>query len=216
MKRRAFTLAEVLTVSFLLLCVLGLVWSVMVPTFRMYAFSQSRLQVRQSAIQALYRLTTEIQNTVPEALTLVQAPTTGVPVALSLVELDQFSVSGAFSWHQGFEIFYFDKPSEKVLWRRIKPPGYDFAQAAPPNLLIADMVSIIDGTTLSNSGEKRVVAINVDKCTIQDAVPGDAFLTFPITISIDTRIEESTDPLTRKATEIFHLESQVVPRSKRW
>lgn len=192
----------------LFLTVLGLLIGILLPTFRVYLFSRSRLDVRQSAIQSLHRLCTEIQNTVPESITLCQAPAPGVPVALSLVELEDFSVTGTFRWHNGFELFYFDKTQEKLLWKRIRPSGYDFTQPAPPALLPADLTTQLTATPL----EQRVVALYVHKVTIEHDSPSS----FPLKIGIDSRIEESSDPARRGKTEIFHLEAQVAPRSKRW
>ena len=191
---------------------LGLLVGMLLPTFRVFLFSQSRMSVRQSAIQSLHLLTREIENTVPESMTLSQLPTPDVAVALSLVQVEEFSSDGNFRWHDGFEIFYFDKTAEKLMWKRVRPGGYDFTLGPPACLTQVDLAAQL----VAVPKEQRVVAFNVHQLSIQTALPGDNQITLPLKISIDTRIEESPDPSRRSQTEIFHLETMVTPLSRRW
>ena len=150
----AVSLIELLVWMAMASVLMTLLVSMFVSIFRVYLFSQSRMDVRQAAIQSIRLLTREISNTVAEAMTISQAPTSTVPVAMSLVQIEDFSSTNNFRWHQGFELFYFDKATEKLMWRRIRPAGYDFTVGQPPCLSQADLVTQLTAKPL----EQRVVA----------------------------------------------------------
>lgn len=216
------TLAELLTVVFLLAVVFTMVAQVMVPSAYLFHIQSTRSNVQQGPLLFTHHVQKAIINTQAESITYIQNPT-----ALSWVDVrdDGFdAVTGCPRQDPRFSILYYDAAGGRI-WRKTWPPGppvspdvavYDFVAAREPLALSMKDLRTICATV---NGTDRVLVKDVVELTIQDGADqasSTGALVLPLRFSITCEARAAIARSSDTQKERFTLESQVEPRSLRW
>lgn len=114
--RRGFTLLEVLVAAVLTLLVMGVAFGYLVPAWRASARIQTRVELQQSAVVALDRLTAELKTSAPGGVTLSD----GVPRILAINPVEKVQGNGLVVWKSSYILYVFEGDRlERIEW----PPG---------------------------------------------------------------------------------------------
>ena len=105
-KRSGLTLVEIMIASSVLLLLVGLFFSVLVPTFRCSARDSIKVEMRQSAMHALNRIEKDLKQTVVGGLSLSPATSSDSLSGLSLVRFIDVGASGAVTWEERAHIYF--------------------------------------------------------------------------------------------------------------
>jgi type II secretory pathway pseudopilin PulG len=218
--RRAFTLAEILVVLFLLSTVLGLVVGVLFPSLFMFRAESARADAQQAAMILTTRLQRALLNTSLEWVSI-----SAVPVAVAYREVDPNnpydSASAAANFAHLFQIIRYDAGLKKV-YQRPWPPGppdptsaaleqpYDFNHVNMSKLTAADLATICH----SPSSKERTLADHVENLVITDQDANLAQLTPPLKIVATCSVDNFSNG--RHKPENYQLEVSVTPRCQRW
>lgn len=218
--RRAFTLAEILVVMFLLATVLGLVVGVLFPSLFMFRAESARGDAQQAAMILTTRLQRGLLNTSLEWVTI-----SGMPVAVAYREVDPDnpydSASGAANFAHLFQIIRYDAGLKKV-YQRPWPPGppdptsasleqpYDFNHVNLSKLTPGDLATICHAP----SSKERTLADHVESLVITDQDGNPALLNPPLKIIATCSVDNFTEG--RNKPERYQMEVSVSPRCQRW
>lgn len=207
MRRRGFTVPEILVAAFLGLVVLGMMAQILVPSMLMFRVQSARSDVQQAPLAVVHCLSRALLNTQVESITVLSAPT-----AVCWREVDEdapFDISsGRPRLRPAFSVLYHE-PSTKLVWIKRWPPDppslpVTFAGDDPP-LLSADRLRSVVG---ARNGTERVLARNVTALTVAGDDPGASLLVLPLRVSVTCVAPDRDDKLT--------LTARVSPRSVRW
>jgi len=221
MKRRAFSLAEMIVALFLLGTMMAMALALFFPTLWMFRAESGRNDVQQSVLLLTNRLRTALLNTATEWVSL--APDGSALSVRSLNEQSPFDpVSGAAQFRPEFVVYHYQAARRRVLTRPW-PPGppspsdtsvleraYDFASPTLEKLSGVDLLTICSQT----SPEERVLAREVELFTVYDQDASAALLTPPIQVRVACKIDNVGAAAGK--SERYELTFSVTPRSQRW
>lgn len=221
MKRRAFSLAEIIISLFLLSTMLAMALGLFFPTIWMFRAESGRNDVQQGVLLLTHRLRSALLNTSTEWVSLAADGS-----ALGLRGLNEQSpfeaVSGSAQFRPEFVVFHYDPSRRKVLTRPW-PPGppsptdlsaleraYDFSSPTLERLSPADLLKVCSLT----SPEERVLAREVELFSVYDQDSSVALITPPIRVRVACKIDNVGAATGR--SERYELTLSVTPRSQRW
>lgn len=216
MRRRGFTLAEMMVVIFLLLIVGSMVAQVMVPSLIMFRLGTSRSDVQQGPMIFSHFMQRMLMNAPVESVAIGTSPT--AIAWLDVREEAPYDIStGDPRTADAFSIVWFDRAAGRV-WAKRWPPappslgGYDLSAPSrvPPVLSAADLRQIC-GT---RNGTERVLVKDVsDLAVTDDAGLTEGLLVLPLRLSITCSQRSGARD---EKPESFTLTTRVSPRSTRW
>lgn len=223
--RCGLTLAEMLTVAFLMAVVFSLVAQVLVPSLYLFKIQSARSDVQQGSLLVAHYVQKAMNNATVESLTFTTNPT-----AASWQEVregDPYDPARLTPRFQScFYILWHEAPTGRV-WIKTWPPAppdpsvftpsYDFASSArEPLCLRPEDLRMLCG--IRGPGD-RVLARDVVSIQFLDAsgappVHGRFMLPFRLDVACETK---SSRPNAREdQTERFDLSLQLSPRCSRW
>lgn len=229
MTRRAFTIPEILTVTFLGLIVMTMAAQLMWPAAEMYRREQASSDCYQSAQMVITRLGRELLNASFESVTLLDDPDSPIPSAVSFVPLQGFGPRGTPLYGSAVVCYYFLPAESRVIrttWTPGRPPlagsDYSLTRPEPPCLSHADLASICAYDAAQPLGG-RVVGFHVRSFRVHDADDDPdstaddnlAQLTPPLVLEVTTEAlvhRRSRQPHTTSVV----LQDSLTPRSTRW
>ncbi|MEW6277036.1 MAG: prepilin-type N-terminal cleavage/methylation domain-containing protein [Candidatus Eremiobacterota bacterium] len=214
-KRRAFTLVEMLTVAALIGVVLYLVGQLLVPSALLFKVGWASSEVQQTATAFSHRVHRQLLNTQLETVTI--GPNRDSIAFMEEDPSNPFDPStGAPRVTDHFTVYYYDATARTVVSRRWPPApptltGYDFTLSKPPRLTLADLQAVCT----ERGSSDRVVARNVESLVFTDEDDDPvAYLNPPLSFSIRCVREASGAGTSRRAD--YTLTTRVQPRSVRW
>lgn len=204
MRARGFSLAEVLTVAFLMLVVLGIILGLVAPSAMFFGSQAAASEAQQCVTLFRQRIQEGLLNASLETVTLLEEPP-----AISWVPCAQdppFNATGAPNLESHFQIYFYDSAARTARSKRWSGAGYVFDSSTPPILSAADLEAAVRST----NGSERTVIRNVASLTFCDA---DGFPASPIQPPLVISV---TCELKAVRTEQFSMDVRVTPRAVRW
>ncbi len=204
MRRRAFTLAEVMTVAFLMLVVLGLILGLLAPSAMFFGSEAAASEAQQCVTLFRQRIQEGLLNTELETVTLLEDPP-----AISWVPSQNeapFNAAGDPNLASYFQIYFYDPVARTARSKHWTGGSYLFDPANPPVLSPQDLEAAVTST----NGTERTVIRNVSQLSFQDA---DGFPASPIRPPL---LISLTCEVKAVRNELFSMDVRVTPRSIRW
>lgn len=203
MRRRAFSLVEVMTVAFLMLVVLGLILGLVAPSAMFFGSEAAASEAQQCVTLFRQRIQEGLLNTELETVTLLQDPP-----AISWVPClpeAPFNAAGAPNLAGFFQIYYYDAPTHTARCKQFRG-SYVFDAGKPP-VMSADELAVAIAQT---NGTERTVIRNVSMLKFEDAdgFPADPIRP-PLVVSVTCDVKAARH-------ELFSMDLRVTPRSVRW
>lgn len=204
MRRRAFSLAEVMTVSFLMLVVLGLILGLVAPSAMFFGTEAAAAEAQQSLTLFRQRVEEGLLNAQLETVCLIENPPaiSWVPV----VSEAPFTALGTPNLATYFQVYFYDAAGKRARSKHFTSGSYAFDPAKPPVMSEDDLRAAATGT----NGTERTVIRNVTGLTFSDQ---DGFPCRPIRPPLVVAL---TVEVKAVRPEIFTLDLRVTPRSVRW
>lgn len=204
MRRRGFSVAELLTVCFLMGVVGALILGLVAPSAMMFGSEAAASEAQQSVVMFRQRLEEGLLNTGLETVTLLEDP----PAISWVPNLPEtpFTAVGTPNLADYFQVYYYDAAERRARGKRFTGGGYVFDPARPPVLSEADLRN----TVASANGTERTIIRNVSKLSFSDS---DGFPANPIRPPLKISL---TCEVKAVRNELFSMDLQVTPRSIRW
>jgi hypothetical protein len=204
MRRRAFTLAELMTVFFLMLVVTGLILGLVGPSAMFFGTEAAASEAQQCVTMFRQRLQEGLLNSGLETVTLLDDPP-----AISWVPCvpdSPFNATGSPNLAGYFQIYFYDAVDKRARSKQWSGGGYAFDAGKPPVLSADDLKRAV----LSTNGTERTVIRNVSALTFQD-VDGAPLSPIrpPLVVSLTCEVK-AVRP------QLYTMDLHVTPRSIRW
>lgn len=207
MRKRGFTLVEVIVSFGLLILATGMMVMLFIPSMSLFRRQTGKSDSYRGCLMLMEKFNIGVMNSQMESVTVHP---TGDAIAWQLVEdSPPFSgTSGDALMSENFAILYY-KEDEKKVYYKIYESGSSTSDQ-PRALGNGELEAAID----ANASRTRVIGRNIVEFDITDKDGDLDILEPPLSLSIvseiDTRGQETNDE------ETFGMEISVTPRSMRW
>lgn len=208
MRRRGFTLPEVLTVALLMGIVLFLLGALFYPTAKLFRTQDAASETQQGVLLFVQR--------VEEGLLNTQLETVTVGLNVPCISWQQPNPENPYSAADGtpimaprFTILTYDAPTGRVLTRE-----YDVAASTDPKKPQRLAVDVLETQAGVRDGKERVLCRNVSGLEITDQDGDPVLLDPPLRLTVECAIDTSMQGAITE--ERFTMTTRVSPRSSRW
>lgn len=163
------SLLETLVAGTLLTVVMGMILSILIPTFRNTSRGGLRVEMQQQASIALERLVIDLEHGAPASVSVLPAPPASSDVSgVAVQRIDGYSSSGAQQWEKQLVVYYW-LPKTRALKREIWMNGMKPALPVtlldyhPSRITRQDLIEIInDGSSPEKTLARGVSKFKVD------------------------------------------------------
>ncbi|MDQ7826113.1 MAG: hypothetical protein RDV48_25145 [Candidatus Eremiobacteraeota bacterium] len=212
-RRRAFTLPEIIVSLFLTLLLLTLLVSFLVPCLRATQTGTIRVELQQESLLALGRVMADLESTVTAAIT-VQAsgssPETG-PVYLAVIPVESVNSDGLQVWKQSIVLYYWKEAGSPLIrkeWTPSSPPSLGLVSGdIKPTVVTNAMMSQIASETALRG---KILARDVKEFRVK-SLTTSLSLSSPIEVFISLERRGGTG---KKDAEKFSLARNVTLRNE--
>lgn len=188
---------EVLVAAGLSLMILGLLLSVLVPTFRQLHQGSAQVELQQGALHSFRAMIKDLRETTPGALTV-----TPDGQALALIRVVNWTQSGQKVYDTSAQVYF--QAGGALFFKTLPLPA---PTTVPPQVTVAELQTAIT----QNNGSERYLCGDVEFFAVGLAPPGAPLPAANAMVSLELRLERKTAHTERR--ERFHLQRTVVLRN---